>query len=64
MTSQAMKHPGINLGAHHGAAHDTAEVLVFGFWVFLMSDLMIFGLMFATYVTMQGHMSMAVLNFY
>lgn len=45
------KHPGINLGAHHGADHDKAEKLVFGFWVFLMSDLIIFGLMFANYIT-------------
>ncbi len=47
-----MRHPGINLGKHHGEAHDQAETLVFGFWVFLMSDLIIFGLLFATYVTM------------
>jgi len=51
MTEEAVKHPGINLGAHHAHAHDKAETLVFGFWVFLMSDLIIFGLMFANYVT-------------
>ncbi|AQS50093.1 cytochrome o ubiquinol oxidase subunit III (plasmid) [Thioclava nitratireducens] len=51
MTAEAVKHPGINLGAHHAHAHDRAETLVFGFWVFLMSDLIIFGLMFANYVT-------------
>lgn len=50
-------HPGLNLGAHHGAAHDKAELAVFGFWVFLMSDLVIFGLMF--YVTMSSAMGMA-----
>lgn len=54
-----MKHPGINLGAHHGEAHDQAETLAFGFWVFLMSDLIIFGLMFATYVTMVNPVGMA-----
>lgn len=53
------KHPGINLGEHHGRADEQAETLVFGFWVFLMSDLIIFGLMFATYVTMLGPMSLA-----
>lgn len=52
-------HPGINLGPHHGEAHDHAETLAFGFWVFLMSDLIIFGLMFATYVTMANPMGMA-----
>lgn len=54
-----MRHPGINLGIHHGEAHDQAETLVFGFWVFLMSDLIIFGLMFATYVTMVNPVGIA-----
>ncbi len=54
-----MKHPGINLGTHHGEAHDQAERPVFGFWVFLMSDLIIFGLLFATYVTMANPAGMA-----
>lgn len=45
-------HPGINLGSHHSDAHTRAERGVFGFWVFMMSDLIVFGLMFATYVTM------------
>ena len=52
-------HPGLNLGPHHGEAHDHAETLVFGFWVFLMSDLIIFGLMFATYVTMANPAGLA-----
>ena len=60
MSSQAsIKHPGINLGSHHGEAHEKAETVVFGFWVFLMSDFVLFGLMFATYVTMQNPMSYA-----
>lgn len=54
MSEHALKHPGINLGDHHGEAHHDAENLVFGFWVFMMSDLIIFGLMFATYLTMLG----------
>lgn len=44
-------HPGLNLGTRHGAAHEHAETVMFGFWVFLMSDLVIFGVVFATYVT-------------
>lgn len=59
MTVDARKHPGLNLGDHHGAAHHHAETQVFGFWVFLMSDLIIFGLMFATYVTTLNPMGMA-----
>jgi len=52
--AEAPAHPGINLGASHGAAHERAETLVFGFWVFMMSDLVLFGVVFATYVTMLG----------
>ena len=42
-------HPGLNLGESHGAAHPASENRVFGFWVFLMSDLITFGILFATY---------------
>ncbi|NVO57751.1 cytochrome c oxidase subunit 3 [Rhodobacteraceae bacterium B1Z28] len=45
-------YPGINLGERHASAHKASEVVTFGFWVFLMSDLVYFGLMFATYITM------------
>ena len=52
-------HPGLNLGPHHGEAHYSAEKPAFGFWIFLMSDLIVFGLMFATYVTMAYPMGLA-----
>ncbi|MBZ9558092.1 MULTISPECIES: cytochrome c oxidase subunit 3 [Modicisalibacter] len=45
------RHPGLNLGRAHPEAHHACEGLVFGFWVFMMSDLIIFGLLFANYVT-------------
>ncbi|WP_299987472.1 cytochrome c oxidase subunit 3 [uncultured Ruegeria sp.] len=45
-------YPGINLGEDHASAHKATEVVTFGFWVFLMSDLVYFGLMFAIYITM------------
>ncbi|MCM5704006.1 cytochrome c oxidase subunit 3 [Larsenimonas salina] len=48
------RHPGLNLGEPHEEAHSANEELVFGFWVFMMSDFIIFGLLFATYVTMLG----------
>ena len=51
---QNPKHPGLNLGAAHGRSDHVAEEMVFGFWVFLMSDAILFGLLFATYVTMVG----------
>ena len=47
-------HPGLNLGARHGAAHEGAETILFGFWIFLMSDLVIFGLVFASYLTVAN----------
>ncbi len=50
-------HPGLNLGAAHGQAHVKAELVAFGFWVFLMSDLIVFGILFATHVAMKGGMA-------
>ncbi|WP_322628867.1 cytochrome (ubi)quinol oxidase subunit III [Halothiobacillus sp.] len=55
VNTEALKHPGINLGEAHGEAHTQAEGVVFGFWVFLMSDFILFGLLFATYATMVDH---------
>lgn len=54
MSGDALKHPGLNLGAHHPDAHEAGEKLMFGFWVFLMSDLILFGLVFATYASMAN----------
>ncbi len=45
-------YPGLNLGEDHASAHKATERVQFGFWVFLMSDLVYFGLMFAIYITM------------
>jgi cytochrome o ubiquinol oxidase subunit 3 len=47
-----LKHVGINLGSTDPETHAAAEEVVFGFWVFLMSDLILFSLLFATYATM------------
>ncbi|MCX2522769.1 cytochrome c oxidase subunit 3 [Larsenimonas rhizosphaerae] len=49
-----IRHPGLNLGEPHKEAHTANEELAFGFWVFMMSDLIVFGLLFATYATMLG----------
>jgi cytochrome o ubiquinol oxidase subunit 3 len=46
-----IKHPGLNLGVGHGEADEAAETMMFGFWAFLMSDAILFGLVFATYLT-------------
>ncbi|WP_458526889.1 cytochrome o ubiquinol oxidase subunit III [Onishia taeanensis] len=37
---------------HHDDHHDTAGTKIFGFWVYLMSDLVIFGSLFATYAVL------------
>ena len=52
-------YPGLNLGATHGEAHEDAEKTVFGFWVFLMSDLIIFGILFASYASYLDPVGMA-----
>jgi cytochrome o ubiquinol oxidase subunit 3 len=46
-------HSGLNLGATDPAAHVQAERDLFGFWVFLMSDAVLFALLFATYGVMS-----------
>ncbi|MFK8254180.1 cytochrome c oxidase subunit 3 [Ancylobacter terrae] len=46
-------HPGLNLGATDPSSHEAAEEVVFGFWIFLMSDLVLFAVLFATYAAMS-----------
>jgi cytochrome o ubiquinol oxidase subunit III len=52
MSLGVSRRPGINLGPEHREADERAEELILGFWVFLMSDAIIFGVMFATYGVM------------
>lgn len=60
MTARAKaSYPGLNLGEAHGAAHEDAEAVVFGFWVFLMSDLILFGILFATYAAYLNPIGLA-----
>ena len=49
-----VRHPGINLGGTDPKTHEAAEETMFGFWVYLMSDLIIFSLLFATYASMTN----------
>jgi len=51
MSHEVMHHPGINLGPAHGEANEIAKTMLFGFWAFLMSDAILFGMVFASYVT-------------
>lgn len=50
MSKEILRYPGLNLDSTHPEANDSAETMLFGFWVFLMSDAILFGLVFATYV--------------
>lgn len=53
-TADTNLHPGLNLPEHADVADEKTGTLIFGFWIFLMSDLVFFGLMFAIYITMIG----------
>lgn len=53
MSGNTLDNPGFRLCANYHHVNRQDEV-IFGFWVFLMSDAIIFGLMFATYATMVG----------
>ncbi|SDC03977.1 cytochrome o ubiquinol oxidase subunit III [Acinetobacter boissieri] len=41
--------------AHDEHHHDDTDITVFGFWTYLMSDLVLFGTMFIAYVVLQSH---------
>lgn len=48
-------HPGLNLHGTDPETHSKAEKVIFGFWIFLMADLILFALLFATYASMSVH---------
>ena len=50
-TQNESLYPGLNLGGEHGEDHLEAETSVFGFWVFMMSDLVTFGMFFAVFAS-------------
>ncbi|SFH10656.1 cytochrome c oxidase subunit 3 [Methylobacterium gossipiicola] len=52
MSAAEGAHPGLNLTHPHAKAQEETETALFGFWVFLMSDAVIFALLFATYGVM------------
>lgn len=59
-TSEAIyRAPGLTYRSEHVHDHDAAGKALSGFWLFMMSDLIIFGLFFATYATMLTPMSYA-----
>ncbi|MDN5787245.1 hypothetical protein [Pseudorhodobacter sp.] len=52
MSVQPLGHPGQNLGPEQAQSDEAAAETLFGFWVFMMSDAILFGLLFTTYATM------------
>jgi cytochrome o ubiquinol oxidase subunit III len=52
MSTDFNQHPGINLSHARPQDGRHTELTVFGFWTFLMSDAILFALLFATYATM------------
>jgi cytochrome o ubiquinol oxidase subunit 3 len=52
MTKTARNHVGLNLRREGELTGDEVQTGLFGFWVFLMSDAVIFALLFATYGVM------------
>ena len=51
MSQPALRHAGINLGGIQEDSDAKAESGIFGFWIFLMSDAVIFALLIAVYGT-------------
>ncbi len=54
MSPPELRHAGLNLGQTDALTPEQVESDIFGFWVFLMSDAVIFALLFATYGVMVG----------
>jgi cytochrome o ubiquinol oxidase subunit 3 len=52
MSAGEARYPGLNLGETDAPVHDEAGISLFGFWIFLMSDAILFALLFATYGVM------------
>jgi len=43
-----------NMPVHSDGHHDTASVRVFGFWIYIMSDVILFASLFATFAVLSG----------
>jgi cytochrome o ubiquinol oxidase subunit III len=59
VSESAYQAPGLVFDTEPHHEHDHARNALMGFWIFMMSDLIIFGLFFATYGTMLTKPSMA-----
>ncbi|GIP31754.1 cytochrome o ubiquinol oxidase subunit III [Paenibacillus sp. J2TS4] len=52
--SAQVYHPASHSDHHHDHP-DMEEMRTFGFWIYLMTDVIIFGTLFATYIVLQGN---------
>ncbi|WP_102223218.1 cytochrome c oxidase subunit 3 [Acidimangrovimonas sediminis] len=59
VSDAAYQAPGLVYETEHHHDHFSPQKSYMGFWIFMMSDLIIFGLFFATYGTMLGKPSIA-----
>lgn len=55
MSEARRHHPGLNLGGTDPDNHEAAEEVIFGFWVFLMSDAVLFALLLNSYAALSRH---------
>lgn len=55
MATMAAKTRNTHANDAHEGHHDTGANAVFGFWLYLMSDLILFGGLFITYVVLHTH---------
>lgn len=53
IASGERRHPGLNL--HESDAHEADDSVMFGFWVFMMSDAVLFALLFAVYASVGAN---------
>ncbi len=53
IASGERRHPGLNL--HAADAHESDDSVMFGFWVFMMSDAVLFALLFAVYASVGAN---------
>ncbi|GAB3045142.1 cytochrome o ubiquinol oxidase subunit III [Acinetobacter apis] len=50
--AEVLHHENHGHDEHH---HDDTDITVFGFWTYLMSDLVLFGTLFIAYIVLQSH---------
>lgn len=54
MTSEVLKHNAAHADEHAHEHHDTGGMKIFGFWVYLMTDLVLFAGLFATFAVLRN----------